>query len=359
MLSWLDLLDDSLADVQLRLIRLVASADVDDATDQPRRRRRPIPTNPRPIRRAVEGSGMTAPNPLSLSSKGKFEEPSPLSHFAAARVRMFVPPPVCSLNWMKSLIVYPPAPVIVSENRRSVRPRWPALFPGASARSPEPSRDGCSRRSDAAWPRPIREVVRGSDPLGAPRVRGPGYSRTSERGRTGIDAGRRARPRSGRGRVARRGSRLRLRSVSAVRGLGEQSPNDELRRLRIKSGPPQGRSARPAQSGQGRRPSPHWIMSRGSLKSPPGRSCDVALRMSCAARGGASGAVQKCVRGRPMRRGHRTCLPHPDGERAGPHPAQAAGGSERSPLETTWWVRKRKRGRPENRPPASHECRKD
>jgi transposase-like protein len=85
--------------------------------------------------------------------------------------------------------------------------------------------------------------------------------------RTGVDiGGQKANPLD-----LGRGSRLRLRSVSAVRGLGEQSPNDELRRLRIESDPPQGRSARPAQSGQGRRPSPHWIMRRGSLKSPPGR----------------------------------------------------------------------------------------
>jgi hypothetical protein len=73
---------------------------------------------------------------------------------------------------------------------------------------------------------------------------------------TGIGEGRRARPRSGRGIEARRGSRLRLRSVSTVRGLGEQRPNDEPRRQRIESDPPQGRSARPTRSGQGRRPSP-------------------------------------------------------------------------------------------------------
>ena len=71
---------------------------------------------------------------------------------------------------------------------------------------------------------------------------------------TGIGEGRRTSPRSGRGRVARRGSQLRLRSVSAVRRLGEQTPNDELRSCES-SDPPQGRSARPARSGQGRRPS--------------------------------------------------------------------------------------------------------
>jgi hypothetical protein len=112
-------------------------------------------------------------------------------------------------------------------------------------------------------PSPIRSRRAGSSEVYRCRL-GPHHGHQRRTGR--------ASPRSGRGSVARRGSRLRLRSVSAVWGPGEQSRNGELRRKRIESDPLQGRSARPTRTGRGPRPSPYGMMRRGSLKSSRGEA---------------------------------------------------------------------------------------